>query len=171
MHISPKSLLPLLLLAACAGPSNQSAPAPAEGTVICTTDDPRSVKIAEFLDQYATGDLSFADQLFTEDARFYWSTNESSFGLAEWREGITQQHSVFKEIEMVDRVITTGKYPDGVTWTTVWAEWQALNQSTNERSSYLIHLAYKWEGDAVVAEYGFFDRGRYTAEMEAALGG
>ena len=36
----------------------------------------------------------------------------------------------------------------------VWAEWQALTESTNERSSYLIHLAYKWEGDAVVAEYG-----------------
>ncbi|MGB0330650.1 MAG: hypothetical protein ACPGPE_02390, partial [Planctomycetota bacterium] len=58
-------------------------------------------------------DLRVADQLFTEDARFYWSTNESSFGLVEWREGITQQHSVFEEIEMLDRVITTGEYPDG----------------------------------------------------------
>lgn len=171
MNISPKSLLPLFLVVACAGPSSQAPTAPAEGTVICTTEDARSKKVAQVLDQYAAGDLSFADEFFTEDARFFWSTNESPFGLAEWREGITEQHSVFKDIELVDRVITTGKYPDGVTWTTVWAEWQALNQSTNERSTYLIHLAYQWEGDRVTAEYGFFDRGRYEAEVKAALGG
>ena len=161
-----KFLTPLLLLTACAGMN----PMGDETTVVCTTDDERSLRVTEMLDRYATGDLSFADEVFAEGIQFYWSTRESSFGVDEWREGITAQHSVFKDIRMVDRQITTGTYPDGTTWTTVWAEWVGMNSSTGQDSKYLIHLAYEWDGERIAAEYGFFDRGRYEAEMAAATG-
>lgn len=170
MSISPKFIAPLVLLTACAGPSSHSPVTSGDTTVICTTDDAKSMMVAQFLDQYAKGDLSFADEMFTDDVGFYWGTRESSFSEEEWREGMTAQHSVFKDIELLDRVITTGTYPDGLTWTTVWAEWTAMNSATNETSKYLIHLAYEWDGDRVAAEYGFFDRARYEAELAAALG-
>ncbi|MDG1050452.1 MAG: hypothetical protein P8M11_06955 [Planctomycetota bacterium] len=166
MSLSFKALVPALLLSACAGVTTVSE----QTTVVCTTDDDRSEMVAKFLDQYAAGDLSFADEMFADEVRFYWATRESSLSEEEWREGMTAQHQVFKGIEWNDRVVTTGTYPDGLTWTTVWAEWSALNSSTNEQSKYLIHLAYQWDGDRVSAEYGFFDRGRYEAEMAAALG-
>ncbi len=64
-------------------------------------------------------------------------------------------------------MITTGTYPDGLTWTTVWAEWTAMNCATNQPSKYLLHLALQWDGGPVEAKYGFFDRARHEAELAA----
>ena len=161
-----KTLAPLVLLTACAGMPAVSD----DTTVVCTTDDEKSASVTRFLDQYAQGDLSFADELFADGVEFFWASREDPFTIDEWREGITAQHSVFKDIQMVDRVITTGTYPDGNTWTTVWAEWVVMNSVSGQESKYLIHLAYQWDGDRVAAEYGFFDRARYEAEMAAAAG-
>ena len=58
------------------------------------------MRVAQFLDQSAKGDLSFADEMFTDDVGFYWGTRESSFSEEEWREGMTAQHSVFKDITL-----------------------------------------------------------------------
>lgn len=160
-----KALAPLLLFTACAGLPAVSN----ETTIVCKTDDEKSEKVIRMLDQYAQGDLSFAEEMFADGVEFFWGTREEPFAIDEWREGITAQHSVFKDIRLVDRQVTTGTYPDGNTWTTVWAEWVGMNSVTNQESKYLIHLAYQWDGDLVAAEYGFFDRGRYEAEMEAAI--
>ena len=160
-----KALAPLLLFTACAGLPAVSN----ETTVVCTTDDEKSETVIRFLDQYTRGDMSFADEVFADGIQFFWATLEEPFGVDEWREGVAAQHSAFENIRMVDRQVTTGTYPDGNTWTTVWAEWVGMNSVTNQESKYLIHLAYQWDGDLVAAEYGFFDRGRYEAEMEAAI--
>ena len=64
-------------------------------------------------------------------------------------------------------MITTGTYPDGRTWTTVWAEWPAMNSAANQPVKYLLHLALQWDGGLVEAEYGFFDRARHEAELAA----
>ena len=135
-------------------------------TVICTTDDDRSRRIEAFLDGYQAEDLSKASDLFAEGVEFFWGTPEEPFDIDGWREAMRAQHDQFDDIEMADRMITTGTYPDGMTWTTVWCIWRGTNVANGERPEYLLHLSYKWSGDEIVAEYGFFDAGRFAEEFE-----
>ena len=73
-------------------------------TVICTTDDERSLRIEAFLDDYQA-----------EGVEFFWGTPEEPFDIDGWREAMRAQHDQFDEI---------------------------------------------------VAEYGFFDAGRFAEEFE-----
>lgn len=164
----------LMLLSACSlfwgACATSPYPAAAGATVVCTTDDPKSVAIGDALDAYAAGDLEVFAGLHADDVTFYWGTREpgAEFGATEWRQGITTQQRLFEDIVLVDRQITTGRYPDGNVWTAVWCEWTGRNTVTNKRSKYLLHLSYKWDGDKVAEEYGFFDASRYQAELKAA---
>lgn len=140
------------------------------GVVMCTTDDQKSLAIADALDAYAAGDLEVFAGLHAPNVKFLWGTREpgTEFGATEWRQGITTQQRLFKDIVLVDRQITTGRYPDGNVWTAVWCEWTGRNSVTDARSRYLLHLSYKWDGDKVAEEYGFFDATRYQNELKAA---
>ena len=160
--------LSLGLLPSCSGVS--SAHGASATTVVCTTDDEKSLAIGDALDAYASGDLEVFADLHASGVRFYWGTREpaAAFGAAEWRSGIVTQQRLFKDIVLVDRQITTGRYPDGNTWTAVWCEWTGRNSVTDTRSKYLLHLSYKWDGDKVAEEYGFFDATRYQNELKAA---
>lgn len=140
-----------------------------DSTVVCTTDDAKSTLIGEFLDGYTRQDLSLADTVFADDVTFYWADRGQPFDLAAWREAMVLQQRAFRDFELLDRTITTGRYADGNTWTNVWCEWNAVSRGTGERLSLLLHLAYRWDGDVVAEEYGFFDGGRFREELARSL--
>ena len=142
MRIQHFALLALgsLFFASCSAVP-VAAPVSDATTIVCTTDDQKSQAIGDALDAYMSGDLEVFADLHAPGVKFYWGTREpeAAFGSLEWRQGIETQFKVFKNIDLVDLQITTGRYPDGNVWTACWCEWTGRNSATDTRSKYLLH--------------------------------
>ncbi len=162
-------IIPLLVLVMGCQTSPTADPGPDKTSIHCTTDDAKSMLIADFLDGYTRQDLSLADTVFAENVKFYWADRAQPFDRETWTENIALQQKAFRDFELVDRSISSGRYGDGNIWTNVWCEWTAVNRGTGKPLSLLLHLSYKWDGDKVVEEYGFFDGGRFKDELALSL--
>ena len=63
----------------------------------------------------------------------------------------------------------TGDYSDGNTWTATWFEWNGTDRKTGEKAAFLVHGAFRWDGDTIAEEKIFFDVDRFKKHVEAAM--
>lgn len=146
--------------------SNASAQ---EAEIVSTIGDPRSERVAAFLDAYVAGDFAEADELFAPDATFRWADFAEPMTLEGWREAVRMQRRAFEDFAMARRVVVTNVYPQQGPWTYVWTIWQATSKGTGERISIPLHLMYRWDGDRVAAEFAYFDTAKFEAATASSL--
>ncbi len=158
-----------LMNAACLIAVTIPVTAMAQDAIVTREGDERSRKIEAFLDGYLEGDFSSADTLFTPEARFYWADMSQAMSLDDWREAVALQHQALRDFKMMNRVITTTEYPEYGPWTYVWTNWQATSKATGKPLDLPLHIMYRWDGDRVTAEFGYFDKGTFEAFLGDTL--
>ena len=130
--------------------------------------DWRTRKVDEMHANYMKGDIDAMKPLFSKDSVHVWGDPDLKAGRAEWAEGLAMHHKVFKDITLKNLYTISGEYSDGNIWSTSWFEWNGTDRKTGEKVVFLVHCAFRWDGDKIVEEEVYFDVGRFKKYAEAA---
>ena len=131
-------------------------------------NDWRTKAVDEMHGHYMKGDIEAMKPIFSKDCVHKWGDPNSEAGQAEWAEGLAMHHKVFKDISLENLYSMSGAYPDGNTWTASWFEWNGTDRKTGEKATFLVHCAFRWDGDEIVEEEVFFDVDRFRKHVEAS---
>ncbi|MDB3985319.1 hypothetical protein N9420_04440, partial [Flavobacteriaceae bacterium] len=88
-----------------------------------------------------------------------------------WLDGASAHHNYFDNIsnnKVQPYNLTTMRYDNGQVWTLCWFIWTGSGKYTATEAQTLVHYAFRWEGDKIVAAYHFFDPTVINNEIAAA---
>jgi len=137
--------------------------------VVAVTGDPRSTRVKNGLEAFASGDLSYAEDLFQPGARFVMPDGSDPMDLEGWRGFAGQMHEAFGDMEFTQLAMNTTTYPKFGSWTYAWCVWQGKSKADGKVYRFPLHLMWQWDGDRVAREFGYFDAGRFRGVLEATL--
>jgi ketosteroid isomerase-like protein len=120
---------------------------------------------------YVAGDFDAGLAAFADDCIHQWGDPNGSVTNADWKAGLAVHHEVFSDISLENYYSMTGEYSDGNVWTASWFTWTGTDRKTGEKAEFLVHCAWRWEGDKIVEDKTFFDVERFVGLIEAAQEG
>ena len=88
-------------------------------------------------------------------------------GIKTIKEFFKSHHTIFNNIEIVDRYAHTNYFKTGETWTNKWFTWEGTGNKTGVRFSNRTHFDLKWENGKIVEMQIFADTTGLNMELAA----
>ena len=128
-----------------------------------------SLMAREFNEFYASNNFEKGAYMISDDAEVFFNNDKVS--KQGWIDGASAHHDFFDDIsnnKIQPYNLTTSFYDNGEVWTQCWFIWTGLGKFTGAEAQTLVHYAFRWEGDKIVAAYHFFDPTVINNEIAAA---
>ena len=127
--------------------------------------DDLSVVAVELDSDYQSNNHTLWDKTLSDDAIVYF--NNSKMDGKTIKEFFKSHHTIFNNIEIVDRYAHTNYFKSGETWTNKWFTWEGTGNKTGVRFSNRTHFDLKWENGKIVEMQIFADTTGLNMELAA----
>ena len=145
-----KILSILFLLVIIYSCSNQK-----QSTAIVKSDDELTLNVQKLLKVYVENDFSLWEELLSDDCEVLF--NNIPLDKKSVIAGISQDHTLFKSIEVTDDYAHTNYFNNGQIWTNHWFTLAFEGNFTGEKTSARAHTDLKWENGKVVRFQVYYD--------------
>ena len=126
-----------------------------EGTAVVKSDDELTLNVQKLLKVYVENDFTLWEELFSEDCEVLF--NNIPLDKKSVIAGISQDHTLFKSIEVTDDYAHTNYFNNGQIWTNHWFTLAFEGNFTGEKTSARAHTDLKWENGKVVRFQVYYD--------------
>ena len=126
-----------------------------QGTAIVKTDDELTLNVQKLLKGYVGNDFALWEELLSDDCEVLF--NNISLDKKSVIAGISQDHTLFKSIEINEDYAHTNYFNNGEVWTNHWFTTTYVGNFTGDRTSARGHTDLKWENGKVVRFQVYYD--------------
>jgi hypothetical protein len=129
-----------------------------------------SLMAREFNEYYVSDNFQEGAYMISDEADEFFFNNDK-VSKQGWLDGASAHHDYFDNISN-DKIspypLTPARYDNGQVWTLCWFAWTGKGKYTGTEAQTMVHYAFRWEGDKIVAGYHFFDPTVINNEIAAA---
>ena len=146
-----KKLLSILLMSVliCSCSDQQ------QSTAIVKSDDELTLNVKKLLKVYIENDFSLWEELLSDDCEVLF--NNISLDKKSVIAGVSQDHILFKSIEVTDDYAHTNYFKNGQIWTNHWFSLTFIGNFTGETTNTRAHTNLKWENEKIVRFQVYYD--------------
>ena len=129
-----------------------------------------SLMAREFNEFYTSNTFQKGAYMISDEADEFFFNNDK-VSKQGWLDGASAHHNYFDNIsnnKVQPYNLTTSRYDNGQVWTLCWFIWTGSGKYTGTEAQTLVHYAFRWEEDKIVAAYHFFDPAVINNEIAAA---
>ena len=149
--IKMKKILSILFLSVMAF----SCSTQQQSTAIVKSDDELTLNVKNLLKVYVENDFTLWEELFSDDCEVLF--NNIPLDKKSVIAGISQDHTLFKSIEVTDDYAHTNYFNNGQIWTNHWFSLSFVGNFTGETTNTRAHTDLKWENGKVVRFQVYYD--------------
>ena len=145
-----KILSILFLLVIIYSCSNQQ-----QSTATVKSDDELTLNVQKLLKVYVGNDFALWEELLSDDCEVLF--NNIPLDKKSVISGVSQDHTLFKSIEITDDYAHTNYFNNGQVWTNHWFTLTYVGNFTGETTNARGHTDLKWENGKVVRFQVYYD--------------
>ena len=145
-----KTLYILLLSVMTFSCSNQQ-----QSRAVVKSDDELTLNVQKLLKVYVENDFTLWEELLSDDCEVLF--NNITLDKKSVIAGISQDHTLFKSIEVTDDYAHTNYFNNGQIWTNHWFSLTFVGNFTKDTTSTRAHTDLKWENGKVVRFQVYYD--------------
>ena len=124
-------------------------------TAIVKSDDELTLNVQKLLKVYVENDFTLWEELLSEDCEVLF--NNITLDKKSVIAGVSQDHTLFKSIEITYDYAHTNYFKNGQIWTNHWFSMNFVGNFTGETTSTRAHTDLKWENGKVVRFQVYYD--------------
>tara|TARA_A100001011_G_scaffold383863_1_gene455683 strand:+ start:30751 stop:31242 length:492 start_codon:yes stop_codon:yes gene_type:complete len=126
-----------------------------QSTAVVKSDDELTLNVQKLLKVYVENDFTLWEELLSDDCVVLF--NNIPLDKKSVIAGISQDHTLFKSIEVTDDYAHTNYFNNGQIWTNHWFTLTFVGNFTEETTSNRAHTDLKWENGKVVRFQVYYD--------------
>ena len=126
-----------------------------ESTAVVKKDDKLTNNAINLLKNYVENNFSLWEELLSEDCDVLF--NNVILDKRSIIAGVSQDHTLFKSIEITDDYAHTNYFNNGQIWTNHWFSMNFVGNFTGETTRTRAHTDLKWENGKVVRFQVYYD--------------
>ena len=126
-----------------------------QGTAIVKSDDELTLNVQKLLKMYVGNDFTLWEELLSDDCEVLF--NNIPLDKKSVITGVSQDHTLFKSIEITEDYAHTNYFNNGQIWTNHWFTLNYVGNFTGETTSVRGHTDLKWENGKVVRFQVYYD--------------
>ena len=126
-----------------------------QSTAVVKSDDELTLNVQKLLKAYVENDFTLWEELISDDCEVLF--NNILLDKKSVIAGVSQDHTLFKSIEVTDDYAHTNYFKNGQIWTNHWFSLTFVGNFTGETTSSRAHTDLKWESGKVVRFQVYYD--------------
>ena len=126
-----------------------------QSTAVVKSDDELTLDVQKLLKAYVENDFTLWEELLSDDCEVLF--NNIPLDKKSIIAGVSQDHILFKSIEVTDDYAHTNYFKNGEIWTNHWFVNTLTGKFTGETTAGRAHTDLKWENGKVVRFQVYYD--------------
>ena len=126
-----------------------------QSRAVVKSDDELTLNVQKLLKVYVENDFTLWEELLSDDCEVLF--NNITLDKKSVIAGISQDHTLFKSIEVTDDYAHTNYFNNGQIWTNHWFSLTFVGNFTKDTTSTRAHTDLKWENGKVVRFQVYYD--------------
>ena len=126
-----------------------------QSKAVVKSDDELSLNVQKLLKVYVENDFTLWEELLSDNCEVLF--NNINLDKKSVIAGVSQDHTLFKSIEVTDDYAHTNYFNNGEIWTNHWFSMNFVGNFTGEITSTRAHTDLKWENGKVVRFQVYYD--------------